>query len=149
MGRLFGAAYSSEYNDLIFPHVASSVFTEPHWQEAVGLTTANAPAASTVELLQSVPAESMLNRPWLRLFTARTLFVGGHWDQGTHIHPDERFLTMVLDALKLPKNLGEFFDSTKSPMSPYNKNYGFFVYGTLPIFIVRVVAEGSCCSKWN
>jgi YYY domain-containing protein len=63
------------------------------------------------------------------------------WDQGTHIHPDERFLTMVEDALQLPKSLGQFFDSTSSPMNPYNKNYGFFVYGTLPIFIVRVVAE--------
>ena len=26
-------------------------------------------------------------------------------------------------------------------MSPYNKDYDFFVYGTLPLFIVRVVAE--------
>ena len=64
-----------------------------------------------------------------------------NWDQGTHIHPDERFLTMVSDAMKLPKSLGEFFDSTKSPMSPYNKGYNFFVYGTLPLFIVRVIAE--------
>jgi len=64
-----------------------------------------------------------------------------NWDQGTHIHPDERFLTMVSDALRLPASLGEFFDSTKSPMSPYNKGYNFFVYGTLPLFIVRVTAE--------
>ena len=64
-----------------------------------------------------------------------------NWDEGAHIHPDERFLTMVEDALDLPKSLGQFFDSTTSPMSPYNKGYGFFVYGTLPIFIVRVVAE--------
>ena len=26
-------------------------------------------------------------------------------------------------------------------MSPYNNGYDFFVYGTLPLFIVRVVAE--------
>jgi YYY domain-containing protein len=70
-----------------------------------------------------------------------------NWDQGTHIHPDERFLTMVEDALQLPQSLGQFFDSTASPMNPYNKNYGFFVYGTLPIFIVRVVAEG--VNKFN
>ena len=57
------------------------------------------------------------------------------WDMNTHIHPDERFLTMVSDAMKLPKSLGEFFDSTKSKMSPYNNNYNFFVYGTLPLFI--------------
>jgi YYY domain-containing protein len=64
-----------------------------------------------------------------------------NWDDGTHIHPDERFLTMVESALELPTSLGQFFDSTQSPMSPYNKGYTFFVYGTLPIFIVRVVAE--------
>ncbi|MCU0503583.1 MAG: hypothetical protein MUC51_17830, partial [Anaerolineae bacterium] len=26
------------------------------------------------------------------------------WDMNTHIHPDERFLTMVSDAMKLPKS---------------------------------------------
>ena len=93
-------------------------------------------------------------RDWLRfehrgerLLLALILIVAAYlrlshldWDEGTHIHPDERFLTMVEDALQLPKNLGEFFDSTQSPMNPYNKNYGFFVYGTLPIFIVKVVS---------
>jgi YYY domain-containing protein len=76
------------------------------------------------------------------------LVVGGYlrlshinWDAETHIHPDERFLTMVEDALDLPSSFGEFMDSTTSPMSPYNRGYGFFVYGTLPIFIVRVAAE--------
>lgn len=63
------------------------------------------------------------------------------WDEGTHIHPDERFLTMVSSALEIPPSLGEFFDSTRSTMSPYNRGYDFFVYGTLPIFIVRVAAE--------
>jgi hypothetical protein len=64
-----------------------------------------------------------------------------NWDQGTHIHPDERFLTMVEDSLRLPQSLSQFFDSTTSPMNPYNQGFGFFVYGTLPIFIVRVMAE--------
>jgi YYY domain-containing protein len=63
------------------------------------------------------------------------------WDEGAHIHPDERFLTMVTDAVDLPASFGEFIDSTRSPLSPYNKGYGFFVYGTLPLFIVRVAAE--------
>ncbi|PKO23358.1 MAG: hypothetical protein CVU38_04470 [Chloroflexi bacterium HGW-Chloroflexi-1] len=82
-----------------------------------------------------------------RWLLALILLVGAYlrlnhlnWDMGAHIHPDERFLTMVESALQLPKNLGEFFDSTQSPMNPYNKGYGFFVYGTLPIFIVKVVS---------
>jgi YYY domain-containing protein len=93
---------------------------------------------------------------WIRtplaeaLLLVLILLVGGYlrlshinWDQGTHIHPDERFLTMVEDALQLPKSLGQYFDSTTSPLSPYNhQGFGFFVYGTLPIFIVRLAAEG-------
>ena len=64
-----------------------------------------------------------------------------NWDLGTHVHPDENFLTMVTSALQLPSSLHQFFDSTTSPMNPYNNGFGLFVYGTLPIFIVRVVAQ--------
>jgi YYY domain-containing protein len=82
---------------------------------------------------------------WLLILV---LLIGGYlrlshinWDQDTHIHPDERFLTMVEDALDLPTSFAEFADSTRSPLNPYNKGYGFFVYGTLPIFLVRIAAE--------
>ena len=64
-----------------------------------------------------------------------------NWDMGTHVHPDENFLTMVSSSMRLPTGLREFLDSTASPMSPYNNGFGLFVYGTLPIFIVRVAAE--------
>lgn len=64
-----------------------------------------------------------------------------NWDQFTHIHPDERFLTMVTSAMRLPDSLGQFLDSSQSPMNPYNIGYSFFVYGTLPLFIVRIAAE--------
>lgn len=70
-----------------------------------------------------------------------------NWDQGWHIHPDERFLTMVTSAMQLPDSLKEFFDSTRSPMNPNNAGFGFFVYGTLPLFIVRVIAE--LANKFN
>jgi YYY domain-containing protein len=108
----------------------------------------------SVERGRSVPSVVQELFAWLRTDAAvrwalvLILVVGAYlrwshldWDQGTHIHPDERFLTMVESALELPKSLGEFFNSQTSPMSPYNKGYGFFVYGTLPIFIVRVVAQ--------
>ena len=104
--------------------------------------------------MQAKPPAAARLAAWLRKPAAAywilivILLVGAYlrlshlnWDDGTHIHPDERFLTMVSNALQLPTSLGEFFDSTRSPMSPYNKDYGFFVYGTLPLFIVRVVAE--------
>ncbi len=71
---------------------------------------------------------------WFRL-------MGLDWDQGQHLHPDERFLTMVSSALEPVNNLGEYFDTANSPLNPHNRGYGFYVYGTLPVFIVRHVAE--------
>ena len=35
-----------------------------------------------------------------------------NWDLGTHVHPDENFLTMVASSMRLPASLKEFFDST-------------------------------------
>ncbi len=86
--------------------------------------------------------------------------VGLNWDESQHPHPDERFLTMVETALQ-PKvcadpsvpveacppeqkrwlSAGDYFNTAKSTLNPHNRGYGFFVYGTLPIFIVRYVAE--------
>ncbi len=64
-----------------------------------------------------------------------------NWDQFTHIHPDERFLTMLTSTIQLPDSLGQYFDGAASPLNPYNYDaYRFFVYGSLPIFIVKVVS---------
>ena len=54
---------------------------------------------------------------------------GVAWDQGTHLHPDERFITMVETDLKVPHSLGQYFNSDESPLSPYNrKDGGGFAY---------------------
>ncbi len=63
------------------------------------------------------------------------------WDESTHLHPDERFLTLVESSLQLPDTIGEYFDTENSPLNPHNKGHGFFVYGTFPIFLVRYLAE--------
>ncbi|MFQ6057957.1 MAG: DUF2298 domain-containing protein, partial [Anaerolineae bacterium] len=68
-------------------------------------------------------------------------FVGLNWDEDQHLHPDERFLTMVETSIALPRSLGEYFDSTTSPLNPYNRGYSTFVYGTLPLFLTRFVAQ--------
>ena len=67
--------------------------------------------------------------------------VGLDWDTGQHLHPDERFLTMVENGIAPVSSLSEYFDTAASNLNPYNKGFGFFVYGTLPIFITRYVAE--------
>src|SRR5512141_2584951 len=86
--------------------------------------------------------------------------VGLNWDAEQHLHPDERFLTMVESALQvkqcdLPKtqleacppehvhwlSLAAYLDTPDSPLNPVNRGYGFFVYGDFPIVVVRYVAE--------
>lgn len=69
-------------------------------------------------------------------------FRGLNWDSYTHIHPDERFLTMVETSIQLPSSIGEYFNTAESPLNPVNTGHSFFVYGTLPIFLVRYAAEG-------
>lgn len=64
-------------------------------------------------------------------------FYGLNWDQGQHLHPDERFLTMVTQAIQWPKTLGEYFDTNTSPLNPHNQNFSFFVYGTFPLFLTK------------
>jgi YYY domain-containing protein len=67
-------------------------------------------------------------------------FIGIRWDGNHHLHPDERFLTMVESSISPVKNLGEYFDTANSSLNPNNRGFNFYVYGTLPIFIVRYVA---------
>lgn len=64
-----------------------------------------------------------------------------NWDQNQHLHPDERFLTMVTQALRWPSNISEYFSTNISPLNPHNMNYGFFVYGTFPIFLTKFLSE--------
>lgn len=77
---------------------------------------------------------------------------GVNWDEDQHLHPDERFLTMVESSLTLPgaatgvapqgcAKWGGYFSTPCSPLNPYNHNFGLFVYGTFPIFLTNIVAD--------
>lgn len=68
-------------------------------------------------------------------------FVGQDWDQRFHLHPDERFLSMVETAITPVESIKDYFNTDTSSLNPHNRGHGFFVYGTLPIFIVRYLAE--------
>lgn len=66
---------------------------------------------------------------------------GLNWDQNYHLHPDERFLTMVTNDIKIPTSVSNYFDTNHSSLNPYNyPQYQFFVYGTFPIFLVKFLA---------
>lgn len=85
---------------------------------------------------------------------------GVNWGEGYHQHPDELFLSGVLDNLRahacddptIPldacppdqkhwMSLGEYFNSATSTLNPYNRGHSFFVYGNLPMTLVRYAME--------
>ncbi len=90
-----------------------------------------------------------LNMPWvwdilligILVIGAYLRFTGIKWDGNQHLHPDERFLTMVETSLTSVDSLRDYFNTATSSLNPNNQGYTFYVYGTLPIFIVRYVGE--------
>ena len=67
--------------------------------------------------------------------------IGINWDQGQHLHPDERFLTMVSSAISLPKSFGDYFNTATSTFNPNNNGFDFYVYGTFPLLITKIIAQ--------
>jgi YYY domain-containing protein len=108
------------------------------------------------EALAEAPsaAERTSVQPWwrsvwaVRLALVLILLVGAYfrflsltdWDNGTMLHPDERFFSDVTSSVRLPANPSEYFDAARSPGNPRNVGKGFFVYGTFPVMLTRYVA---------
>ncbi|MBG0788611.1 MAG: glycosyltransferase family 39 protein, partial [Anaerolineaceae bacterium] len=67
--------------------------------------------------------------------------VGVNWDENQHMHPDERFLSLVWNVIVPVDTLGDYFNTDTSTLNPANQGYGFFVYGTLPLFMVRYLGQ--------
>lgn len=93
-------------------------------------------------------------------------FTGLNWDDFVRFHPDERFLTgntapslnrnflsftgtepgeeqyqRCLERYPESSGIGGYFDSQCSDWNPHNVGQGLYVYGTLPLFTARIVAE--------
>ena len=96
--------------------------------------------------------------------------VGLNWGEYKNLHPDERFLAWVGTDIRPigadPEGLGPppsvetipwraaypeaftdctewggYFDASCSPLNPNNRGHGFYVYGTLPLFVTRYLVE--------
>lgn len=74
------------------------------------------------------------------VFAAFFRFTGINWDQSAHLHPDERFLTMVATNISWPRTVAEYFDTSASPLNPHNRDFSFYVYGTYPVHLTKLIA---------
>src|SRR3989338_4555153 len=72
-----------------------------------------------------------------------------NWYSNFHLHPDERFLTMVGNAMKLPTTINQYFDQKASLLNPVNINYKFFVYGRFPLILTKYLAVNSNLDNYN
>lgn len=77
----------------------------------------------------------------IMLLGAYFRFTGLDWDGSNHLHPDERFLTIVASELQSVGGPLEYLRTSTSTLNPYNKDKGFYVYGNFPMTVTRVVAE--------
>ena len=85
---------------------------------------------------------------------------GVNWGEGQGQHPDENTFSGVLGSMRAQKcagesipvdscpveqrrwlGIGDYFDSKTSTLNPYNRGYGSFVYGNLPMNAIRFAAE--------
>ena len=94
---------------------------------------------------QSHPQLRMWLRPLLVvaviMLAAYFRFTGINWDQGQHLHPDERYMTFLVTQLTPVDTLKQYFDPEKSTLNPFNTDWGRgYVYGTLPLFATRYTA---------
>lgn len=75
------------------------------------------------------------------LLAAFFRFAGIFWGEYQYLHPDERFLIWVGTDISPVQSLSEYFDAANSSLNPNNRGHGFYVYGTLPMFAARYLAE--------
>jgi len=98
---------------------------------------------------EETPAPPLRQASWLTwLILAAIVALGAAfctlnlygWDSDTGQHPDERFMALVADRLKMPASLSEYLDSSRNPLNPRNSGNTFYVYGLLPQTLTHLTA---------
>ena len=68
-------------------------------------------------------------------------YVGINWDSFTHLHPDERFLTIVTNKLDAEESFMGYLRTSTSQLNPYNHGEGLYVYGNFPMTVTFYVGQ--------
>ncbi len=117
--------------------------------EPAAAASATAKAAATPEMRTAARLEAFVLLALLAILAlaAYFRFAGLNWDSGSHLHPDERFLTIVGSSLSGVDNPLDYLRTSVSTLNPYNFGQSFYVYGNFPMTATRYVAEwvtGAC-----
>ena len=95
-----------------------------------------------------IPAWGWMTLMMILMMAGMFRFTGLNWDQFTHLHPDERFLTMVASRVQGVTSPIEYLRTSTSTLNPYNVQNGdgsmtfpSYVYGNFPMTVTRYSAE--------
>ena len=127
----------------------------PNEEEKLAVPQQNDSAEIVTETTPNQPKKPADKwRIYSPLIVALILLLGGYfrftninWDEGTHLHPDERFLTMVGSTIQTG-SISDYFKTSESLLNPHNhyrgdgsQEFPDYVYGNVPINSTRWLAE--------
>ncbi|MDF3129589.1 DUF2298 domain-containing protein [Kiritimatiellaeota bacterium B1221] len=108
--------------------------------------------------MSKIPVQPLFHLAMICLLAFGLRHAGWNWDEGQHLHPDERHLSMVTQKLD---HSGEWFNTQSSGFNPYNQGVHSYVYGLLPLKVVHaftvargesdlkeIARTGRLCSAW-
>ncbi len=134
-------------NAKVTPEIGASNENVPAQKSGAFASNANAKAVSAPQKGGALGARitGALGSPLLLVlclvFGLGCRFYGLNWDEGAQLHPDERFCASVVERLRFPDSVAQFFDSRRSPLNPATLDGTHYVYGQLPLFVLKIAAQ--------
>src|SRR5579859_7554684 len=71
------------------------------------------------------------------------------WDDNSHQHPDERFMTIVASGVKVPSSIGDYFNTPRSSLNPYANGQSNYAYGQLPLTLTVIAGSWTGLTNYD